>query len=126
MSKKNGTPKIYTVLPDEIREMHPHGQWLFDQPNQQINFSTDVEDDHYPVILPWVERLEEFRNSDAAYMEFESPHLPGICYLTRVALDHIVGTMPAWSRKVMARSSKTMQLLDSGTGLPVVRKLPAN
>ena len=126
MSKKNGLSKIFTVLPDEIRDMHPHGQWLLDQPGQIINFACEIEDDHYPVLEPWVRRLEEFRKSDAAYMEFESPHLPGVCYLTREALNHIVLTMPAWSRKVMARSTKSMQLVDASSGLPVVRKLPTN
>ena len=125
MSENNHElPKIFSVLPDEIRDMHPHGQWLLDQPGMVINFATEVEDQHYPVIAPWMQRLEDFRKSDEPFMEFESPHLPGICYLTRAAAEHIVLGMPAWSKKVMARSTKTMQVLDSASGLPVVRKLP--
>ena len=43
MSENNGElPKIFSVLPDEIRDMHPHGQWLLDQPGMVINFATET------------------------------------------------------------------------------------
>lgn len=120
----NGVPKIYTVLPDEIRNMHPHGQWSGAAPGWVINFATDIIDGHFPDIEPWARKLEEFRKSDEDFMEFESPHLPGVCYLHRSALDLIVLTQPAWSAKVMARQSKGVQLMDAESGVPLIRKFP--
>jgi hypothetical protein len=117
-------PKIYTVLPDEIRNLHPHGQWVFDRPGLVLNFACDVENDHFPVVEPWVEKLAAFIASEAPYMEFESPHAPGICYLFRHAAEHIILTQPAWSAKVMTRMRKDgPMIVDHNTGLPVISKL---
>jgi hypothetical protein len=120
---KKELPKIYTVLPDEIRNMHAHGQWCLDLPGALINFSCAVED-HIPDTATWAEKLEQFRASDDVLMEFESPHMPGRAFLHRSALDHIVLTQPAWSQKIMARPSGNgkVQLMDSETGLPVLRR----
>jgi len=124
--KTSELPKIFTVLPDEIRNMHPHGQWSGGTPGWIINFSTDIIDGHFPDIEPWARKLEAFRASDDEFMEFESPHLPGVCYLHRNALQHIVLTMPAWSAKVMARpKANGVQLIDSESGVPIVRKFPS-
>lgn len=112
-------PKIYTVLPDEIRNFHPHGQWVFDTPGLVINFVCDVED-HIPVVEPWARKLAEFQRGPAEFLEFESPHLPGICYLTRAAAEHIILTHGAWSQKVMARGRN---VIDHDSGLPVIRKV---
>jgi len=117
-------PKIYTVLPDEIRDMHPHGQWTLDVPGVVINFACDVTEDNMPIIEPWADALTNFRNSSDERMAFQSPHLPGTCYLHRSTLDHIIATQPAWSRKVIARQQDhgQVQLLDATSGLPVVRR----
>lgn len=116
-------PKIYTVLPDEIRSMHAHGQWSLDIPGMIINFACEIHD-HIPDTEPWAQRLEQFRESAAEVMEFESPHVPGRCFLHRAALDHIIMTQPAWSAKVMARprAGNGVQLVDSETGLPVLHR----
>lgn len=119
--------KIYTVLPDEIRNSHPHGQWVLDRPGLVLNFACDIEDDHYPVLEPWARKLVEFIASDEPYLEFESPHFPGICYLHRAAAEHIICTNGAWSAKVLARNrpggnGNGVSIVDQA-GLPVVRKL---
>jgi hypothetical protein len=116
-------PKIYTVLPDEIRNMHAHGQWYLDTPGAIINFNCETID-HIPDVATWAEKLEAFRKSGEAMMEFESPHLPGRCFLHRAVLEHVIMTQPAWSAKVMARprANGNVQLVDSETGLPVVRR----
>jgi hypothetical protein len=117
-------PKIYTVLPEEIRNMHPHGQWVFDRPGLILNFACDIRDDHFPDITPWAEKLEAFIKSDADYLEFESPHTPGINYLRRVAAEHIILTQSAWSAKVMTRMRKDgPMIVDHDSGLPVISKL---
>jgi hypothetical protein len=117
-------PKIFTVLPDEIRNMHPHGQWVFDQAGLVLNFACDIVDDHFPDIEPWARKLVEFLASDEPYMEFESPHAPGVVYLHRHAAYKIITTQPAWSLKVMARTRPGgPTLMDSQTGLPVISKL---
>jgi hypothetical protein len=116
-------PKIYTVLPDEIRAAFPHGQWILDQQGQIINFACDV-DAHIPNVEDMVRRLAAFKASDDDFMEFESPHLPGRYFLHRAALEHIILTQPAWSAKVKPRQPENgrVQILDSESGLPVVRR----
>jgi len=116
--------KIYTVLPDEVREAHPHGQWVLDTPGSIINFACELAAEHIPDVAPWADRLEEFRASKDEYMEFESPHLPGRYFLHRLALDHILMTQPAWSRKVMPRQQENgrTQLVDASSGVPLVRR----
>ena len=118
-------PKIYTVLPDEIRNMHPHGQWVFDRPGLVLNFACEVIDDHYPDVEPWARKLADLLASDDPFMEFESPHVPGVLYLHCAAAEHIICTQGAWSMKVLARSRPggAVSILDEGTGLPVVRKV---
>ena len=125
MSKKTPTKdlRIYTVLPDEVRNMHPHGQWCLDLPGALVNFDCESTD-HIPDVDVWAEKLEAFRKSGDETMEFASPHMPGRYFLHRAALDHIILTQPAWSAKVMARpsSSNGVRLLDAETGMPVVRR----
>jgi hypothetical protein len=117
-------PKIFTVLPDEIRNMHPHGQWVFDTPGLVLNFACEIVDDHFPNIEPWVRALTELLEGSKPYLEFESPHAPGIVYLHRAAAAHIIATQPAWSAKVMARTRPGgPTLVDAETNLPVLRKL---
>jgi hypothetical protein len=120
---KKELPKIYTVLPDEVRNMHAHGQWCLDLPGALINFNCD-NTDHVPDVDVWARKLEEFRASRDELMEFESPHMPGRYFLHREALNHIILTQPAWSAKVMARPSENgkVRLLDAETGMPVVRR----
>lgn len=123
--------KIHLPLPDEIQGLHAHGQWVLaagiGQPGQTggvLNFSTDVFEDGYPDVETWAHKLEEFRASDELLMEFESPHVPGVCFLHRKALDLIVMTQPAWSRKVLPRQKAGgAELVDAGTGLPLVSRL---
>jgi hypothetical protein len=124
MTIRKELPKIYTVLPDEIRDMHPHGQWTLDVPGVAINFACDVTEDRMPIIEPWARALSDFRASTDDVMEFQAPHLPGTCYLHRSVLEHIIATQPAWSRKVLPRPKDNgrVQLVDAGSGLPMVRR----
>jgi hypothetical protein len=130
MTEEKELPKLYTVLPDEIRNMHPHGQWSLDRPGSVINFACDIIGDHFPDVEPWARRLEQFRRSEETLMEFESPHLPGKCFLTHAAADHIVMTQPAWSAKVMyrPRANGGADIVDAATNMrvPILRKLPRN
>lgn len=118
-------PKIYTVLPDEIRNLHPHGQWVFDRPGLVLNFACEIiEGEHLADIKPWAEKLDEFLKSKADVLAFESPHTPGVNYLRRVAAEHIILTQVAWSAKVMTRMRKGgPMIIDDATGLPVISKI---
>jgi len=120
---KKPLPKIYTVWPDEIRNMHPHGQWVFDQPGLVLNFACEAND-HVADVEPWAEKLEDFLKSGKPYMEFESPHTPGVIFLHRHAAEHIICTQPAWSQKVMTRMRPGgPMIIDDATGLPVISKI---
>jgi hypothetical protein len=118
--------KIYTVLPDEIKEGYPHGQWLFDTPGLVLNFATPTlpDEPHLPDLEPMIKQFAAFMSSDELYMPFESPHTPGINYLHRNAAGRIMSTNPAWSRKIYARTrANGATLVDQTSGLPVLRKL---
>lgn len=124
MKEAKAPHRIYTVLPDEIRAAFPHGQWIFDQAGQVINFACEVDEPHVPNVEAMVRRLEAFQASEEEFMEFESPHLPGRYFLHRVALDHILLTQPAWSAKVKPQQNENgkIQLLDSESGRPILRR----
>jgi hypothetical protein len=116
-------PKILTVRPDEMLEGHPHGQWVLDVMGGIINFACEIIND-VPDVAPWAERLEAFRASSDETMEFESPHMPGRYFLHRPALDHIIMTNCAWSRKVLPRQNPNgdVELVDARSGVPLVRR----
>jgi hypothetical protein len=120
-------PRIYSVLPDEIKDGFPHGQWLFDTPGLVLNFLTEVDpvESYLPLLEPMVKKLAAFIKSDEPFMEFESPHTPGINYLHRTAAARIMATNPAWSKKIYARTRSDgggAQIINEN-GLPVIRKL---
>src|SRR4051812_46100969 len=106
MTEHPERPRIYSVLPDEIKDGFPHGQWLFDTPGLVLNFLCDVDpvETYLPILEPMVKKLGAFLMSGDEFMEFESPHTPGINYLHRAAAQRIMSTNPAWSRKIFART----------------------
>jgi len=118
-------PRIFTVLPDEIRNGHPHGQWVFDRPGLVLNFATEIDEEtNMPIIEPWAKRLAEFIAGDEPYLVFDSPHTPNEVYLHRAAAEHIIATQPAWSAKVAVRNrpQAPVEYRDSETGVPLVLK----
>jgi hypothetical protein len=125
----NEQPKrIYAPLPEEIKDAFPHGQWVFDTPGLILNFLTQTVEgfDYLPDLEPACKRLAEFLASDEELMAFESPHTPGINYLHRHAASRIIATIPAWSRRVYARTRENgsgVAVHDAETGLPVIRKI---
>lgn len=118
------TRQIFITPSAELEGKHAHGQFLFDMAGLFMNFACDVDEVNVGIVGPWADRLQEFLNSTEAAMEFDSPHLPGRCYLTRYGASKIVGVFPAWSDKVRAKATLpgTQLLTPTGAELPLVRK----
>lgn len=128
------TKQIFIVPNAELEGKAAHGQFLFDRPGLFMNFACEVDDVNVGKIEPWARKLDEFMRGDEPYLEFDSPHLPGKCYLSRAGAAHIVGVFPAWSDKMRAQvKSKDIQLLapngaeiPAPGALPILRKRPVN
>lgn len=122
-----GTPQIFITPSGELEGKHAHGQFLFDRPGLFMNFACDVDEVNVGVIEPWARKLDDFLRGDEPYLEFDSPHLPGRCYLSRYGAAHIVGVFPAWSDKVRATPTLGTKLLTpDGATIPVVRRRAVN
>lgn len=122
----SGQPKVIWVSPaDEIKDKHPHGQLLFDKPGLFCNFACEVVE-HVGQVDDMALGLQTFLEGGQRFLEFESPHTPGKCYLTRYGAEHVIAVMPAWSDKVRPKlepNGDGVELRDSVTGVPLVRRV---
>ena len=118
--------QIYIAPNVELEGQAAHGQFLFDRPGLFMNFACEVDELNVGILEPWAKKLDEFLRGDEAYLEFDSPHLPGRCYLSRYGASHVVGVFPAWSSKVRAQTKeKDIQLLTpNGAPIPNAGEIP--
>jgi hypothetical protein len=129
MSPETPKPILYTTFADEIKDKHPHGQIALDYNGGFVNFACEVdEESNVPLVTEMIERLQAWKADPEQWVfEFDSPHLPGRCYLLRPVLEHITGVMPAWSAKVLPRprQDSPLELRDAASGVPLIRRVPA-